>query len=172
MAFKQIGSLNTHGAPVLRNAILANSITSTVLDSVKTASGFAALGTTGALVLGHITSHVTKEGVGLDTTGVAGASTGSYVGTYLTASNNQTVGMVKAKVDVSKFTLYSAEVDATIGTTTGSNLDGYNMDIVDEDTLDESTAVTTTAQYHGWGVDPDNTAQAVVNIYESSVFGV
>ncbi len=172
MAFKQIGTLNTHGAPVLRNAILANSITSVVMDSLKSASGFATLGTTGVLVFGHLVSHVTKEGVGLGTTGAAGAATGSYVGSYLTASDNQTVGMVKAKVDISKYTLYSAEEDATIGTTTGSNLDGYNQDLADEDTLDESTATTGTAQYHGWGVDPNNTAQAVVNIYESSVFGV
>jgi hypothetical protein len=172
MAFTQVGSLNPHGAPVLRNSIITNSVVSTVLDSIKTASGFAALGTTGALVFGHLVSHVTNAGVGMETSGATGSASGSYVGTFTAASNNQTVAKVKAKCDISKFSLYSAEVDAAIGTTTGSNLDGYNMDIVDEDTLDESTATTGTAQYHGWGVDPDNTAQAIVNIYESSVFGV
>lgn len=172
MAFTQVGSLNPHGAPVLRNSIITNSVVSTVLDSIKTASGFAALGTTGALVFGHLVGHVTNDGVGMETSGATGSQSGSYVGTFTAASDNQTVGKVKAKCDISKFSLYSAEVDATIGTTTGSNLDGYNMDLADEDTLDESTAATTTAQYHGWGVDPNNTAQAIVNIYESSVFGV
>lgn len=68
--------------------------------------------------------------------------------------------------------MYSAEVSAAIGTTTGSNLLGYKMDLTDEDTLDESSAITATAQYNTWGVDPGNSAQAVVNVYESLVFGV
>lgn len=172
MAILPKGSLNPFGAPVLVSKILANSITVTEGDSVKFASGFVALGTTGALVAGHVTSIVTDKGVGLNTTGAVGAEMGSFVGTYLTASNNQTVGKVRATIDISKETLYSAEEDATIGTTTGSNLMGYFQDIVDEDTLDESTAATTAAQYFGWGVDPNNSANALVNIYESQVFGV
>lgn len=166
------GSLLPHGAPVLRREILANSITVTESDSLKLSSGFAALGTTGALVFGHVVSISTRQGLGLNTTGAAGAAMGSFVGTYLTASDNQTVGKVKADVDISKYSLYSAEEDAAIGTTTGSNLSGYYQDLADEDTLDESTAATTTAQYFGWGVDPDNSANAVVNIAESVVFGV
>lgn len=172
MALTPIGTLSPFGGPVLRSNILANSITVTVNDSVKAASGFLALGTTGALVFGHVTSIVTNKGVGLNTTGVAGAEMGSFVNAYLTASDNQTVGFVKAMCDISKETLYSAEEDAAIGTTTGSNLLGYTQDLTDEDTLDESTAVTTTGQYMGWGVDPNNSANAVVNIFESQVFGV
>ncbi len=172
MAFKRIGSLDSHGAPVLRSEIIANTVTSVVLDSVKAASGFIALGTAGALVFGHIMGHVDKNGVGLSSSGAAGAEFGSYVGTYLTAGDNQTVGFVQAQCDISKNSLYSAELSAAIGSTTGSNLIGYRMDLTDEDTLDESTAATTGAQYNTWGVDPENTAQAVVNIYESQVFGV
>lgn len=172
MAFKTAGTLNPHGAPILRRAVIANSITTTQLDSIKLASGFAALGTTGALVFGHLVAHKDADSVGLSTTGAAGAEIGSYVNTFLTASNNQTVALVTAECDISTNTLYSAEVDATIGTTTGSNLAGYNMDIVDEDTLDESTATTGTAQYNSFGVDPENTAQALVHILESQVFGV
>lgn len=172
MAFKTIGSLNPHGAPVKKRMILANSITSTVLDSTKMASGFNALGTAGALVFGHLLAHSTLEGMGLNTTGAAGAAMGSYVGTYATASDNQTVGKVKGECDVSKSTLYSAEESAAIGTTTGSNLAGYTQDLTDEDTLNEASALTTTGQYMGWGVDPNNSAQAVVNIFESQVFGV
>lgn len=172
MAFIPRGTLSTNAAPVLRSMIVANSITIAEQDSVKLASGFIALGTTGALVFGHVVGLVTKEGVGLETTGIAGAATGGFAGTYLTASDNQTVGMIKAMCDISKFSLYSAEEDAAIATTTGSNLAGYSQDIADEDTLDESTAATTTGQYMGWGVDPLLSTQAIVNIYESQVFGV
>ncbi len=170
MAFSVIGSLVPYGGPVIRKEILANSITATVMDSVKYASGFVALGTAGASVLGHINGIVTQYGVGLNTSGAAGAGIGSFMGAFTTASDNQTVAKVAAEIDVSQFTLYSAELNAAAGTTTGSNLAGYRMDLVDEDTLDEDTAATTTAQYATWGLDPSNTAQAVVHVFESQVF--
>ena len=170
MAFTEIGSLVPYGGPVLRSDILANSITTTVSNSVKYALGFVALGTAGASVLGHVVDISTIGGVGLTSTGVAGAAVGSYVGTYLTASDNQTVGKVKAIIDVSQFTIYSAGLSATIGTTTGSNLAGYRMDLSSASTLDESTSATTTAQYGTLGVDPRNSAQAMVYVLESSIF--
>lgn len=172
MAFIPRGSLNPHGAPVLRSMIVANTVTITDFDSVKLSSGFIALGTAGALVFGHVVGLVTKEGVGLETSGVAGALIGSFTNTYATASDNQTVGMVKAMCDVSKASLYSGEESAAIATTTGSNLAGYTQDLTDEDTLNEASALTTTGQYMGWGVDPLLATQAIVNIYESQVFGV
>lgn len=170
MAFSVIGSLVPYGGPVLRKGILANSITATVMDSVKYSSGFVALGTAGASVLGHINGITTQYGVGLNTSGASGAAIGSFLGTFTTASDNQTVAKVAAEMDVSQFTVYSAELSAAIGTTTGSNLAGYRMDLSDEDTLDESTAVTTTAQYATLGVDPSNSAQAVVYVFESQIF--
>lgn len=57
-------------------------------------------------------------------------------------------------------------------TTTGSDLIGYKIDLADEDELDEDTATTGTAQYSTWGPDPELTSNAIVNIYESQVFGV
>ncbi|MCR4286366.1 MAG: hypothetical protein NUW00_05725 [Candidatus Kaiserbacteria bacterium] len=170
MAFSAIGSLVPYGGPVLRSQIVTGSVTLTVMDSVKLVSGFVSLGTAGVVVLGHVSGIRTNLGSGMQSTGVAGASFGSFVGTFLTASDNTTVAMVRAEVDVSQFTLYSAELDNTIATTTGSNLAGYRMDLADEDTLDEDTATTSTAQYGTWGVDPSNSAQAVVNILESIVF--
>jgi hypothetical protein len=170
MAFKQIGKLGeSHGGPILQSRVLANSITVTEMDSMKLVSGALTLGTTGALVFGHVIGIRTDAGVGLETSGVAGAQTGSFAGSYLTASDNFTVAKVRATCDISKNSLYSAEEDAAIGTTTGSNLAGYTQDLVDEDTLDESTAVQTTGQYMGHGVDPSTPAQAIVNIYESQV---
>lgn len=172
MAIIKVGTLNPHGAPVLRKEIITNSVVSVVMDSIKIVSGFAALGTTGALVFGHLVNHKSKNDVGLLSTGVSGAEMGSYVGAYTAASDNQTVAMVEAECDISTTSLYSAELDAAVGTTGNSNLSHYNFDLVDEDSLDESSVVATTAQYHSHGIDPDNTAQVIVNIYESQVFGV
>lgn len=172
MAFKVIGSLQPSGAPIKKRMILVNSGTSVLLDSHKASLGFGAASTAGALVFGHLLAHSTELDMPVETTGAAGAAMGSYAGTYTAASNNQTVGKVKGEYDVSKHTLYSAEESQTIGSTTGSNLIGYKQDLSDENTLDESTAATTTKQYNGWGVDPYNTAQAIVNIYQSQVFGV
>ena len=172
MAITRIGTLSPHGAPVQISRILTSSITVTVNDAVRLVSGFLSLGTTGTLVFGHVMGLGTEKGMGLNTTGVVGAEIGSFVNTFATPSDNTTVAKIKAVCDISKFTLYSAEVDVAIGTTTGSNLAGYTQDLVDEDTLDESTAATTTGQYMGHGVDPVNSAQAVINIFESQVFGV
>lgn len=172
MAFKLNGTLSPYGAPVKLVRTLANTVTYVTNDSVKLASGFVALGTAGALVFGHITALSDKRGLGLGSTGVAGAEFGSFLGSFLTASNNQTVVLAKAECDVSKMTLYSAEVSATLGTTTGSDLPGYRFDLVDEDTLDESTSTTGSAQYYSHGIDPENSARVIVNIYESEVYGV
>ena len=172
MAFTKNGTLSPYGAPVKKSIIATNSIVVTEMDSVKLASGFGALGTTGALVFGHVLGISTKKGVGLNTNGTSGAEMGSYINTFTMASDNQTVGMVKLECDISKFTLYSAEETSTPGTTTGSNLAGYTQDLSDEDTLKEDTAATTTGQYMGWGLDPANSGRVIVNIFESQVFGV
>lgn len=165
---QKIGSLGRFGGPLLVDRIITNSVVVAVSDSVKTASGFAALGTAGARVLGHV---VSIEGAD----GLTPIKDGTYLGnpgeTYTAASNNQTVAMVRVRVDVDASSLYTAELDATVGTTTGSNLAGKNFDLVDEDTLDESSVVESTAQYYSHGLDRNNTAQVVVNILESEVFG-
>lgn len=172
MAFFKAGSLSPYGAPILRRAIITNSVVTDVMDSVRLASGFAALGTTGSLVFGHVMSHSSQNGVGLLTTGVAGAEIGSYVASFTAAANNQTVGRVTVDVDIAKETLYSADLDAAIGTTAASAQNGSKIDIVNEITLDESTAAAAAAQYNMWGADAEAPTRAIVNIYESQVFGV
>jgi hypothetical protein len=167
MAFVKAGTLQPNGAPVLRSDIVANSVALTVEDSVKLASGFIALGTAGAAVYGHVAGIVTRQGVGLNTDGTAGAAMGSFVNAYTMSSSNQTVAKVKAIVDVSQMSMYTNPTGGTLGTTTGSNLLGYNLDLSSEDTLDETTAATTSAQYFNWGVSPTNTSLIVVTIHES-----
>lgn len=165
---QKIGTLGCCDGPILVDRIITNSVVVAVGDSVKTASGFVALGTTGARVLGHVTAIVGADGL-------TPIKDGTYLGNpgeaYTAASNNQTVAQVRVVVDIDRTSLYSAELDAAIGTTTGSGLAGKTFDIVDKDTLDESTVAETTAQYYSHGVDRNNTAQVVVNILESEVFG-
>ena len=172
MAFYNYGTLTPHGAPVSLFRTITNSITVTLNDSVKLASGFIALGTAGALVFGHVTSLGTNKGMPLSSSGAAGAEFGSFIDTFLTASDNQTVAFIQAGCDVSKHTLWSASFETAIGTTTGSNLPGYFCDLDSEYDLDESDTITTTMQYALHGVDPYNSAKALANIYESQVFGV
>lgn len=180
MAFLPFGTLQPYGGPVLLARIIKNSVVMTHLASTKIDStGFVALGTTGNLVFGHTVEIETNLGVGVNTDGTAGATLGSYYGTYTAAAANQTVAMVRAKTDVSKFTLYSVSANAALGTTTGSNLQGYNMDIADSTQLSESSATAnasaavTAGQYASMGTDPANpTTRVIVNIYESQVFGV
>ena len=173
MSFIKTGSLVPFGGPILRREILANSITVTQNDSVKIdTDGFVALGTAGKSVFGHVVGIGTNLGVGLNTTGVAGAEMGSFVGTFLTASDNETVAKVRAEVDMSQFTLYSGSAAAgTFGTTTaGSGEMGAKFDLSDEDDLDETSIVLTTAQYVSFGLNPNGTNTVIVNILEHQFF--
>ena len=174
MSFIKTGSLVPFGGPILRREILANSITVTVMDSVKVdTDGFIALGTAGESVFGHVMGIGTNLGsVGLNTTGAAGAEVGSYVGTFLTTSTNETVAKVRAEIDMSQFTLYSGSAAAgTFGTTTaGSGEMGAKFDLSDEDDLDETSIVVSTAQYVSYGTNPDGTNTVIVNIFEHQFF--
>lgn len=172
MAFKLHGSLNPHGGPVLYRGIIANTVTITELDAVVLdTDGFIALGTAGAALLGHVIGLSDKNGVGLNTTGVAGAAMGSFAGTFLTAAANETTGgQVRAEVDISQLTLYSATPDAALADTPGSDQAGVYFDLKNEYSIDETTVSDSAAQYHSWGVDPLTTTSVVVNIFKSSVF--
>jgi hypothetical protein len=175
--FVKAGSLgDTTGAPILRTAVIANSVVAVQENSYKITSGFANLGTTGALVFGHADSIQTTNGIGEITTGVAGAGIGTFLGSWTALSTNQTAtGVSQAVVncDISKHSLYSATLNATINTTTGSGLMGYFINLADATQLSESSTLTTTLQYALWGADPVRGGNNVIcNIYQSQVFGV
>ena len=177
MAFKVSGSLAPWGGPLLRSEILASSITVTELDAVAfggsgqaSANGVLLLATAGTAVLGHVKAIVSNLGVGLDTDGTAGADTGTFAGSFLTASNNSATAQVRAMVDISQFTLYSADASAALNTTAASGRPGKYFDLSAEDTIDEASVIDTTAQYHSWGIDPDDSGNLIVNIFESAVF--
>lgn len=174
MAFTLHGSLVPYGGPILYKVILANSVAMVVMDSVKIDSGngngFLALGTAGKSVFGHVRGITSRLDVGVSTDGTAGAELGSFLGAFTAASDNETVAAVRGECDISQMTLYSAEMSATLGTTTGSDQIGYKADLTDEDTLDESSTLATTLQYNLWGADVVDSTRVICNIFESGVF--
>ena len=168
---RKVGSLGRFRGPVLVDRIVTNSVTVAISDAVSTTSCFAALGTAGNPVLGHVVAIQGKDGLSVVKDGTFLNNPGN---THTVDSDNQTVDKTKVIVDISQDSLYTAELDAAAGTTTGSDLSGYNLDLADEDTLDESTAAQTTAQYYSHGLDVNygnGSTQVLVNILESEVFG-
>lgn len=150
---------------MLKEFTLKASTTFTEGDAVELASGVLDVCGAGGALLGILVairkadgSPVTDDGAG-----------GDFTNTYTTAASNTVVGVV----DVSTTSIYSCAADATLGTTTGSDLPGYNLDVVAaSDTLDEDTATTGTAQFFSLGPDPDVSAPAnslLVTIQESQL---
>jgi len=168
MAFKYKGSVTPTAGQVLKEIVIANSKTITVGDVVQIASDFADLAGAGTVVYGVVVG-ITKENGEVPADNGAG---GAFSDTYTTAADNQTVAKIKAKVDVSKNSLWSAPADANLGTTTGSDYvhGGVYFDVVAaSDTLDESTAGATVRQFYSHGVDPQDSTRVIVSIAESIV---
>ncbi len=178
---QKVGTLGRFGGPILVDRIITNSVTVAISDAVKTTGGFAALATAGARVLGHVESFIGKDGLTPTKDGTLLQNAGQ---SFAAASDNQTSAKVRVRVDVDVNSLYSAELDAAAGTTSGSDDAGKYFNLVDANTLDESTVTETfmtltegtpnTAsfmQYYSHGLDQNNTAQVVVNIAQSEIFG-
>lgn len=163
MAFIYKKSRNPNGGRELVEYTIADSTTITIGDAVKLASGKIALAGAGGALLGIVAGIRKADGSPVTDNGAGG----DFTNTYTTPSSNT----VKAVVDVSTDSIYSVTADATLGTTTGSDLAGYNMDLLAaSDQLDENTAATTTAQFFSWGQDPDGSAASnsvLVSIQES-----
>jgi hypothetical protein len=147
--------------------IITGSATITKGDVVTLTSGYVALATASLKPIGVVVGFVDNDGQVLDSpyADYDGTYTpgGVGVGTYVAASDNTTDKKIKAIVRVSRTAVYSAPLDATIGTTTGSNLPGYYIDAhADSDKLGENSASATTGVFMTLGVDPDNSANALV----------
>lgn len=186
--FKKIGSLGRFGGPVLVDRVITNSVAAKVGDAVKTVDGFAALATAGDPVLGHVESVFTGVGFSPLTDGTGGAALGSFRGnigdSYTAASDNETVDQVAVRVDIATDSIYSADADAALETTTGSSLAGKYFDVVDENDIDESSVTATRVvltegtpntiaylQYYSHGEDRNESDNVIVNITSSEVFG-
>lgn len=178
---QKIGCLGMSEGPLLLDRIITNSQAIAVGDSVKTVVGFITRGTVGARVLGHVESLIGKDGL-------TPVKDGTYLGnigeTYTASASNQTVALVSARIDIDTRSLYTCELSAAAGTTTGSNLPGKYFNLTDQDTLNESTVTETRLtltegtpntmtimQYYSHGLDRNFTTQVISNIVYSEVFG-
>lgn len=151
---------------VLKKVTLKNSGTFTVGDVMKYASGFQDLVGAGNSVYGIIVDIVDFNGLPPRTNGAGG----NFTDTYTTASDNQTVDKISALVDTSTDSVWRVTMDDTLGTTTGSNLEGgYNADVVAaSDQLDESTTTASSAQFAIVGQYPGGaTNEVLCKILES-----
>jgi len=165
MAFRFKDNLLGNGGRVLIPFTITDSQVISVGEAVKLASGKVSTWGAGGLGLGIVEAIRNADGSVPSTNGAGG----DFHGTYTAGSSNT----VQAIVDVSKWSRYSVTADATLGTTTGSNLAGYNIDTdATSLVLAESSAVSTTGSFFIWGVDPDTAAPAnsvIVSVQESQM---
>ena len=124
---------NKVGERDLKTFTITNGQTLSVGEAVGLTSGLLTTVGAGNPVVGFCVGFLDSKGAPID-----GAMTEVTGGT----------SAYQAVVDCSPFSEYIADLDDTIGTTTGSNLAGYNFDFVASgQTLDESTSATTSAQF-------------------------
>lgn len=142
-------------------------------DLAGDGAGEAIIATAGRRILGVIQAIVTVDGVSPANNGCGGA----FVDQYRTAANNETAAQVSAIVDISPFSVYSADLDDTINTTTGSELPFYYFDL-DTGTanhqLDEASASapsTGSGQFVSHGRDPEDSNNVLVSVRETFLMG-
>ena len=176
MALKFKSSLLGTNGRMLRKFVLDASVDWQVGDVVTGGTGgegfngeVLVLATSSTNVVGVIEAIITNTGVAPSSNGCGGA----FVDQYRTAANNETAAQVSALVDISPFSVYSADLDDTIGTTTGSNRAFYYFNIDSgsaNQQLDEASAKapsTGSGQFVSHGVDPEDTNNLLVSINRS-----
>jgi hypothetical protein len=144
-------------------------------DVIKTYSnGVGDLGAAATPVLGVIVAFVSgvRGEVMKSAEVVAGTAASSDYTTVTSDGTNS--DDYRAIVDVSKDTVYSAEVSGTLGTTNDSNLIGCRIDVnsagAEYGQVLETTAtrtVATTANFYSWGLDPNDSTRLMVSIASS-----
>ena len=146
----------SYSLPSCENAVIVNSGTITEGDAIKLAAWLDAADAITDPVDGFALGFLVKAGqfnlplvaVSGNSTYVDGTFTSATTGdTYVAAADNQTDKMISAVYITSDDLILSAYLDATAGTTTGSDLPGYRLDILTTDStqLDESTAAGTSS---------------------------
>jgi len=127
------------------------------------------------LMAGVVHKIITADGVDIteaeasEYDGTITAATSSTPMYYSATSDNLTDKKISALINIDPSAIYSNEPDATIGTTTGSDSNGYFTDIVTAIQVDESDAVNTAQQLSILGLDPSNSSNGLYTLYESQL---
>src|SRR3990167_211259 len=166
------------GAPMEETVIIDNSDVVTIGDLVQCRNGNLELATAGAAVRGVVTGIKDKNGISvwntLATLGTATKTGSPSSGSVTVASDNETVDLISAVINVSPFAIYSATVTGTMNTTNASNKRGGWVNVDDEDSVNETThsrTITDVRTLNNWGVDPDDSTRMLVSIKHSEIFG-
>jgi hypothetical protein len=170
--FKYKKSFIGENARAINDYIIGDTQTLVVGYLVNLATGYLNPADTTERLLGVVVGFVDAQGRSLDDkeADYDGTYTASS-NTYVSAADNTTDKKIRALVDISPYSIYSATPDATIGTTTGSNLPGYYCD-TSTSAPDESGASTSAAQLNIWGLDPDDSTKGLYSIAEHQLFGL
>ena len=184
--FQRVKNFAGRTSGILDSRLIENSGTITVGDMIRgsydagAANGMLELAAAGNAILGVVVGIVDSQGIDLDTSRQS-LSTGAWTSstkTFVAGSNNTTVDMVKALIDIDPLSVWSAQPDAAIGTTTSSGssdqLGSYTDLVAASDQPDENNAgnaYNTVAQLAILGVNPENTDRGLYVIKEHQLFG-
>lgn len=176
--YKYKKSLLANSGPALVKVVIYNSEAIGPGMTVSFATnGYAMLhDSASASIAGIVHDIVDKNGMSINGSlaNLAGGATVASTGVVTVDSDNTTVDKIAVIVDVSKYSIYSALVTGTIGTTTNSDLIGGWIDQATTGDRVTETAHTRTVATGGhlktWGADPDATTRMLVSINESEVF--
>lgn len=150
--------------PIAKGYVINNSATIKRGDLVS-------LDTNGNIVRATATNPILGSCVGVvDANGAAIAPDSGTEDTYTVASDNETVAMKKALVNVDPTAVYEIDFSAAIGTTSGSH-PGARFDLTDHDTVNEASAGTGSAQVALVETTSTTTRGRVV-IVENQLLGV
>lgn len=144
--------------PICKSYIIDNS------DALTTGD-FVSLNTDGHVILATATNPIlgSVEAV-VDANGAPVAHDSGSSDTWTVASDNETVAMKRALVNVDPTACYEVDFSAAIGSTAGSKV-GARFDLTDHDTVNEASAGTGAAQV-SLVATTDVTTRGVVKIFE------
>jgi len=146
MAFRLSRYAVAGTGPSYQTVVIDNSDVIEVGDYVKMRNGNLEVVTAGDAGSGVVVDVVNSNGLSLAPEQGSIASAGSATissGVVTVASDNETVDLIAAKIDMSPFAVYSATVTGTINTTATSAKPGAYINTDDENSIDETTATRT-----------------------------
>lgn len=165
--FQYRGQLNGAENPVTQDVVIANSATVTVGDVVTMTAlgsgGGCSRAAAGNRVLGVVVGIVDNNGIDLDNT-----STSNYDGTYTSSSqtyaassNNKTNKLVKAKVNIDKYSIFYND---TAGDLAAAD-DFKYFDLADQDQIADQNGHDTAGAFLLIKRDPDGDGDASKGLF-------
>lgn len=157
--------LSGQAHPITKGYVINNSAAIKKGDFVR-------LDTNGHIVRATATTNIlgSVEAV-YNSDGSPVAADSGTLDTWTVASDNETVAMKKALVNVDPTAVYAVDFSGDIGTTSGSVV-GARFDLTDHDTVDETSAGTGSAQVALVATISGDADRGEVIVLENQLMGV